>query len=228
MPPAITRTEDGFDTLFSQQYNQTYHSIHGAAVEANHVFFRGAGVEARCQDRLPTRILEVGFGTGLNFLLTAQSAMASGTPIHYTGLEDDVLPAELFASLNHAAKIPAGPGLSTWRRTLPSPTPPGAYTHTFSPDCVLELVVGNAAIAPLPGPCYHAIYLDAFSPEANPELWTPAFLARLVALTCPGGRLATYSAKAIVRRRLAACGYDVERKPGPPGKREMLVGRKPL
>lgn len=226
MPPAITRTEDGFDTLFSERYNQTYHSIHGAAVEAEHVFFRGAGVEARCKDRLPTRILEIGFGTGLNFLLTAQRTRASRVPIHYTGLEQDVLSAESFASLNHAAKIP-GSDLCAWRSTLPYPTPPGTYTYNFSPQCVLELVVGDAAIGSIPGPCYHAVYLDAFSPEVNPELWTPVFLARLFALTCPGGRLATYSAKGIIRRRLAACGYGVERKPGPPGKREMLVGRKP-
>ena len=215
MPPVITRTEDGFDTLFSEQYNQTYHSIHGAAVEAEHVFFRGAGVEARCKDRLSTRILEVGLGTGLNFLFTAQKTKASRVPLHYTGLEQDLLSAELFASLNHAVKIP-GPDLSAWRRTLPSPTPPGVYTHNFSPHCVLELVVGDATLGSIPGPCYHAVYLDAFSPDANPELWSPVFLARLFALTCPGGRLATYSAKGIVRRRLAACGYGVERKLGLP------------
>ena len=78
----------------------------------------------------------------------------------------------------------------------------------------------------LPDVRHDAVYLDAFSPDVNPELWTSAFLARLYTVTKPGGRLATYSAKGQVRRDLEAVGFAVEKRPGPPGKREMLVAVK--
>ena len=73
---SLVRTADGLDTLYSARYGQTYHSRHGAGTEARHVFLDGSGVADRLADGLPTRVLEVGFGTGLNFFLTAQQATA--------------------------------------------------------------------------------------------------------------------------------------------------------
>ena len=219
-------TADGFDTLYSPAYGQTYHSTHGALREARHVFLEGTGVAERLAQRLPTRVLEVGFGTGLNFLLTAHRAASTHTPLHYTAFEKNVLPADVLAALNHRKRLDAAPlyeALLAWRRTLSAMPPPGLYPHPFSETLSLQLVVGDATEAPIPAPAYHAIYLDAFSPDANPELWTTAFLARLFAVMHPGGTLATYSAKGSVRRSLKAVGFHVEKRPGPPGKREMLV-----
>ena len=221
-----TPTADGFDTLYSTAYGQTYHSTHGALTEAQHVFLEGSGVAERLARHRPTRVLEVGFGTGLNFLLTAHQAAATRTRLHYTALEKNVLPAEMLALLNHGKRLDALPlseALLTWRRTLPDTPPPGLYAHPFSEALSLQLVVGDATEAVIPDPAYHAVYLDAFSPDANPELWTEAFLARLFAVMHPGGTLATYSAKGSVRRALEAAGFRVKKRPGPPGKREMLM-----
>ena len=223
-------TADGFDTLYSTQYEQTYHSTHGAAQEARHVFVEGAGVSGRLALHRSARVLEIGFGTGLNFLLTAQEASALSARLHYTALEKALPPADLLADLNHGAKLhmPEHSTALVLRNTwLPSAAPRGRYRHAFGARCMLELIVGDATLATIPQPGYDAVYLDAFSPKTNPELWTLSFLTRLFDATSPGGRIATYSAAAQVRRSLAEVGFTVLRRAGPPGKREMLVGLKP-
>jgi tRNA U34 5-methylaminomethyl-2-thiouridine-forming methyltransferase MnmC len=88
------------------------------------------------------------------------------------------------------------------------------------------LLLGDALDARLPSDC-HAVYQDAFSPDANPELWTAAFCTRLFDALAPGGALATYSAKRTVRDALAQVGFQVERLPGPPGKCHMVRALKP-
>ncbi len=228
-PYAPEPTADGFDTLYSAAYGQTFHSRHGALAEARHVFLEGAGVADRLARRLPTRVLEVGFGTGLNFLLTARAATDAGAALHYTALEKEVLGADVLARLNHGERLGAAAlrdALLAWRRTLAEAPPPGRHRHAFSPILTLDLVVGDAAQARLPPPTYDAVYLDAFSPEANPELWTPAFFARLFGAMRDGARLATYSASGSIRRNLEAAGFRVEKRPGPPGKREMMTARR--
>ena len=224
--PTPEPTADGFDTLYSPAYNQTYHSKHGALTEARHVFLEGTGVAERLAQGLPTRVLEVGFGTGLNFLLTAHRAAASQAPLHYVALENDVLSADVLARLNHGARLGAlalHDALLTWQRTLPSTPPSGLHRHQFTSTLLLDLIVGDATEAPLPDQAFDAVYLDAFSPDANPTLWTKTFLARLFDALRPGGKLATYSAKGSVRRNLEAAGFRTDKLPGPPGKREMLV-----
>ncbi len=224
--PTPELTADGFDTLYSPAYGQTYHSKHGALAEARHVFLEGAGVDERLAQGLSTRVLEVGFGTGLNFLLTAHRAAASQAPLHYVALEKDVLPAGVLAGLNHGPRLDAlalRDALVAWRRALPEPPPFGIHGRRFSEILLLDLIVGDATIAPLPNLAFDAVYLDAFSPDANPELWTPDFLGRLFEVMRPGGKLATYSAKGSVRRGLEAVGFRTGKRSGPPGKREMLV-----
>lgn len=216
-------TADGFATLFSTRYGQTYHSRHGAGAEARHVFLDGAGVSARLDTGQPTQILEVGFGTGLNFLLTAQHALATGAPLTFISLERDVLTADTLRSLNYAEHIDRSlvDALLDWRGRLPDAVPPGRYRASVG-TASLTLIVGDATDAVLPQDC-DAVYLDAFSPDANPELWTPAFCRRLHGTLKPGGRLATYSVRRSVRDALAGAGFDVHKRPGPPGKRECLV-----
>ncbi len=221
--PTITKTADGCDTLLCAVYGQTYHSTHGALTEAEHVFFRGAGVEERFAALKPVRVLEIGFGTGLNFLLTAQRATAS---LHYTALEKIILPHALLTRLNYSAVLGCA-SAAAWREVLPDDPKFGTYHYRHSLLATLRLVVCDATKTVISGPPFDAVYLDAFSEDVNPELWTADFLARLFAATRPGGRLSTYSARGLVRRRLMACGYDVAKQPGPPGKREMLVAMRP-
>ncbi|HMB91965.1 MAG TPA: tRNA (5-methylaminomethyl-2-thiouridine)(34)-methyltransferase MnmD [Rhodothermales bacterium] len=228
--PTKQATADGCDTLYNPTYDQTYHSTLGALTEARHVFLEATGVTERLQQSQPTRVLEVGFGTGLNFLLTAHHAEQAHVPLHFVSLEKNVLPAILLARLNHGEILGAmalQSALVAWRKTLPETPLPSVYHFASSDTITLDLLVGDATTTVLPVPPFDAVYLDAFSPDTNPELWTKPFLARLYDALKSGGRLTTYSAKGSVRRAMTAAGFAVEKRPGPPGKREMLVGVKP-
>ncbi len=215
---SIRQTADGAATLYSPTYGQTYHSEHGAVIEARHVFIRGT------EYRAPARVLEVGFGAGLNFLVTASERQEH--ILRYTALERFLPPSDLLQALDYGAAVGRPrlwAALVEWRRGLPFDVPVG--THRFScMGCELDLLMGEATEAKLPARAFEAVYLDPFSPRANPELWTPGFLALLYRATAPGGRIATYSAAGTVRRSLAAAGYEVRREAGPPGKREFLSG----
>lgn len=220
-------TADGCDTLYSPAYRQTYHSTHGALVEAEHVFLKATGIGQRLAAGLSAQVLEVGFGTGLNFWLSVQRSWQGRAALRYVALEKNLLPAGLLAKLNHGHCLgpvaAARQNFLAWRAGLNAPWPGGQLEWSDGPLTRLTLVIGEATGAEIPLEDYHAIYHDAFSPDSNPELWTPDFLAKLYGRLVPGGKLATYSAKGAVRRALQAAGFHVEKCPGPPGKREMLV-----
>lgn len=220
--PNLRPTADGFPTLYSARYGQTYHSHHGARREAEHVFLDATGVAARLAAAEATRVLEVGYGAGLTFWLTAARAAATGAPLAYTALEHDLPPERVLRATGYGTRLGLGAleaELLAWRAHLPAT---GAHRLCLGPRLTLTLVLGDARAAPLPDRAFDAVYLDAFSPDANPELWTEAFFERLHAALAPGGVLATYSAKGTVRRALIRAGFAVEKRPGPPGKREML------
>jgi tRNA U34 5-methylaminomethyl-2-thiouridine-forming methyltransferase MnmC len=245
-------TADGSVTLFSSRYGQTFHSRHGAAAESWHVFVEGSGVGARLRARLPTRVLEVGFGTGLNFFLTAQAALssspghdpamaaprtsagpsgaasASRPALEYVALERELLPADAVAGLGYQefAELAARAYLR-FRRTLPEQVEAGAHRAELA-GAHLTLLIGEATEAEFGDRSFDAVYHDGFSPDSNPELWTSEFLGQLAAALAPGGVLVSYTVKGEVRRRLAAAGLLVGKEPGPPGgKRQMLRALRP-
>jgi tRNA U34 5-methylaminomethyl-2-thiouridine-forming methyltransferase MnmC len=225
----IRQTGDGCLTLFHPGYAQTYHSMHGALQEARHVFLQEAFVEERLKSGRATRILEVGFGLGLNFILTCQTAIRYSTPIFYVALEADLLTSGQLGQLHYAEEldIPAlGDALLSWRAQFPDHMDEGCYEFQFGELIQLELHLGDACHFET-DERFDVVYLDAFSPDQNPELWTESFLKRLAEVMLPGGHLTTYSAKGSVRRALEAAGFIVRKRPGPPGKREMLMATKP-
>jgi tRNA U34 5-methylaminomethyl-2-thiouridine-forming methyltransferase MnmC len=221
-------TADGSATLFSSRFGQTYHSRHGAVAESRHVFLAGSGVDRRLAAGAPTRVLEVGFGTGLNFLLTAQAALAAEARLDYVALERDLLPAQVLAGLGYERYAPDTlDRLLAFRRGLAARPRPGSY-RLDGPGFTLELRLGDAGEANLEEAGFDAVYHDAFSPDANAELWSAEFLARLARSLKTGGTLATYTVKGDVRRRLIEAGLRVAKAPGPlAGKREMLVASRP-
>jgi tRNA U34 5-methylaminomethyl-2-thiouridine-forming methyltransferase MnmC len=225
----IRQTGDGCLTLYHPGYGQTYHSMNGALQEARHVFLQEALVKERLKLGHATRILEVGFGLGLNFILTCQTAMRHSTPIYYVALEADLLSSRQLGQLHYAEELEVpslGEALLSWRAQFPDRMEEGRYEFRFGELVRLELHLGDARHFKT-GNLFDAVYLDAFSPDQNPELWTESFLKQLAEVMVPGAHLTTYSAKGSVRRALEAAGFRVSKRPGPPGKREMLLAIRP-
>lgn len=224
----IVSTGDGSRTLYSERYGQTLHSSHGAAAEARWVFLAGSGVEARLRRGDPCRVLEVGFGTGLNFLVTADAARVHEERLNYTALERRLPQRDVLERLGYAEHLQQpelADRLYAVLDTVRKGT--GRQQPLALDDVTLTLVLGEATEAELPAGAFDAVYHDAFSPDANAELWSETFLTRLAGALAPGGTLVTYTVAGAVRRALAAAGLEVAKRPGPPGgKREMLFARK--
>ena len=230
--PLVETTADGSLTLRDVRLDQTYHSGHGALAEARHVFLDGSGAHERLASGRATRVLEVGLGTGLNLLLTADAAVTAGAELHYRALDTRLPSAALLRALDHGRHLVHPDLAASWlalRGT--SLARHGIVSLTLARGVQLDVSLGDATRArTLEEPGWaHAIYHDAFSPDAAPGLWSERFLARLAHALAPGGVLVTYSVKGEVRRRLAALGLHVEKAPGPPGgKREMLRAVRPI
>lgn len=220
-------TRDGSATLYSERYAQTYASDKGALSEARQVFLAGSGVEQRLAGGQSVRVLEVGFGAGLNFFVTAAACLTHpAAGLSYVALEQTLLDASTVRQLGY------GPLLKTevvahylaWRESVQATSPCVFET----PQVKLTLLLGEATAQKLPVEAFHTVYHDAFSPDVNPELWTESFLGTLVAALAPGGTLVSYCVQGAVRRRLQALGLSTEKRPGPlGGKREVLFAQKP-
>ncbi len=228
--PQVRRTADGSKTLYSAEYGQTFRSMHGAFTEALYVFHAGA-VAPQLPGVSHLRVLEVGFGSGLNFLVTAAAVAKAGVTLSYTGLESRLPAAPALELLDYSLIDDVRTVSRAWlrwrRHRLPHNVSLGRYECDVLPGCWLALLIGDARRQQLPREHFDAVYLDGFSPKVNPELWSPGFLQQLHAALVPGGRLATYSAAGHVRRALQVAGFAVARRRGPPGKREVLVATKP-
>ena len=232
-PPAqsVLKTRDGSPTLFSERYQQTYHSIHGSVTEANHIFLKETGIKDRLQKNKPTRILEIGLGTGLNFLLTAQAALSSDSSLAYWAMEHTIISISTFRSLHLDSVIKNAPLLASFTDALAAlehAAPEHAYSFPVMKTVELHVLKGDASKTTIPNNRYHAVYQDAFSPDVNEELWTSLFFQRIYNTMQPGSRLTTFSVRRSVRDALSGVGFAIQKKPGPPGgKREMLLAIKP-
>ena len=216
----IITTSDGSHTLRNTELNETYHSRHGAVQESVHVFLKN-GLEYFCHTRKTESIsiLEVGFGTGLNALLTLKFARERDQQIRYTTLEPFPLPEEVWSKLNYAATDPGETSFSAlhlaeWQREV-------SLTSRFA---ILKLrqALQEASFTE----SYDLVYFDAFAPAVQPELWTIDSLRKVVAALISGGIFVTYSARGQMKRDLKVLGLNVETLPGPPGKNEMVRGIK--
>lgn len=218
----IALTEDGSSTIFNSSFNQHYHSIHGAISESQHVFMK-MGWEFSTSLELPRNdlsILEIGFGTGLNaFLVLLEWEKEKNRRVTYTTLEAFPLEENKIVQLNYAEQlhVPAQQEnfLKLHRTEWEIPV---AIENGFS---ILKKKIKLEDFIPAKN-SFDLVFFDAFSPEAQPELWTEEIFRKLYAGMKEGGILVTYCAKGQVRRNLIAAGFSVERLEGPPGKREML------
>ncbi len=225
----ILETADGSKTVRSERYAQTFHSDKGALTESKHVFLESSAVAPTLRIGKAQKVLEVGFGTGLNFFLSADIALQHQANLSYVALEQTLLPADIIQQLGYEEYLENKDGLEAYlhfRKSLPHDVVSGHYVFEYK-TLRLELLIGEAIMQIFEANSFDAIYQDAFSPDANPELWSETFFANLYDALKPNGKLTTYSVKGDVRRALQRVGFDVEKRPGPPGgKREMLLAIK--
>ena len=202
--PELHTTEDGSLTLYAPTFGEHYHSMHGAVQESEHIYL-GLALRERMsswqEGDAPLRLFEVGFGTGLNALLSWREAEERHIPLQYYSIEKFPLTPELYEALHYEAA-------------------------ELSPFFTLHKLRGDLTTCTFPRDL-SVIYYDAFSPESQPELWAEELFQRLGQVASSGAILSTYCAKGEVRRRLQRSGFLMERLPGPPGKREVLRGRIP-
>jgi len=219
----IQLTADGSHTMSLAGTKVTYHSTHGAIQESMHIFIT-AGLQPLLHRHMPLYIFEMGFGTGLNALLTMQEAIARQQPVHYETVELYPLSAQEVQALNYnfLLKTCGGYGLETlhgaaWEQVA-------ALHPQFSllkkQQSLTDYLAASATL-------FHLVYFDAFAPEVQPELWTPAVFTQLAERMHPGALLLTYCSKGVVKRAMQAAGLVVEKLAGPPGKREIIRAHKP-
>lgn len=213
---SLYTTNDQSHTLYNSELNETYHSRNGAVEEAEYVYLK-QGLAPIAAQLKEISLLEIGFGTGLNAILTLQKAVQWGITCYYHALETLPLPMELINQLNYPQFItPTYQALYTqmhqcaWDSS--QAIAPNFYLHKAL-QSVHQFNTTNR---------FNVIYFDAFGPEKQPEMWTQNVFEKMYELTGPQGILVTYSAKGEVKRTLKAVGYEVERLPGPPRKRHML------
>lgn len=214
----ITLTADGSNTLFNENIGEHYHSKHGALQESKHVFV-AAGLQYAI-DRFPGQpisILEVGFGTGLNFLLSADYAVDKHIALQYTSLEAFPLRTEELESTGYGQYVPN----SIWKGMLDNYGKAMQQFASIVPDQQLRIVhtylhryESNLAV--------DLIYYDAFSVQHQPEMWTDEIIAHTCGFLKPGGIFVTYAITGKLKRTLKSIGFSIEKLPGAPGKREML------
>lgn len=217
-------TPDGSRTAHSERFGEAYGSRHGAATQARHVFVEGSGTHAHPAPR----VLEIGFGLGVNFRATLADAARRGAALDYLAYEFDPAPAEVLRAVSEGGEGAGHPLWPALLRVWPAAGEAASGRRQVRHgDVTLTVEFADVLGAALPAGWATALYLDGFSPARNPGVWTEGFIARLAGALAPGGVLTTYSAAGRVRRALQAAGLEVERRPGAPGKRECLRARRP-
>lgn len=226
-PARVLIGTDG--TPRSAIHGDVYYSADGGPEQAAHVFLGGNDLPGRWQGCQRFVVLEIGFGLGINFLATwrAWRNDVNAPPrLDYIAAEKHP-PATADLAAVHA-QWPALGVLSAALRAQWPPPVAGFHRLPFNDDAVvLTLLLGDAReYMPQIHTEADAIYLDGFAPDRNPELWSSELCAQLARLARPGATLATWSVAGDVRRRLAAAGFVMEKRPGFGRKREMLRGRR--
>ena len=219
MKREIIITSDGSTTIHLPDWDEQYHSKHGAIQEAYHVFIKH-GLESISKKKIT--VLEIGFGTGLNSFITLLETQKSHQLIDYVGVEAYPVAVDEVEKLNYVSELKANNSNELFQ-TLH--TCAWEKKHQLTSEFSLhkrkqffkDIEDENQ---------FDLIYFDAFGARVQPELWTEEIFFKMFTALKEKGVLVTYSAKGSVRRAMQSVGFTVERLPGPPGKREMLRATK--
>lgn len=224
MLPTIIENETGLKTLYRADLEETYHSIHGAIAESKHVFIEsGLNTFIRENSKQQISILEIGFGSGLNAILSYQEILGTDKQILYSSLETVPLPYSLVEQLGYQ---------NHWSEKLV-----GIYQkmHEANWNIMVEIdaqfklnKIEEQCEDFVPKTCFDVVYFDAFAPDKQASLWTLSVFEKIYNAMNVGGILVTYSAKGDVRRAMMEAGFEVNKIAGLPPKRHMLRARKKI
>ena len=216
MKKEIIITEDGSHTILLPDLKVTYHSTHGSVQESNHVYIKSGLEFTEGFKQYPIRIFEMGFGTGLNALLTCLWADKHNIPVQYTTIDLYPITIEEADTLNYQSILKANNHyfhkihVSDWEMS-------NEITDVF------HLTKKQVSLTDFDTTSkYNLIYFDAFDPSFQPELWTTEVFIKLYHMLSENGVLVTYSSKSDVRRSMQSAGFTTEKLQGPLGKREIL------
>jgi tRNA U34 5-methylaminomethyl-2-thiouridine-forming methyltransferase MnmC len=206
-------TDDGSATLYSPEFDQYYHSVRGATSETQRVYIE-LGLWAKMEEKSEINILEIGFGTGLNALMTALEAQKNGLKVHFTSLEPYPISQEDAQLLNYESelktKLLAEIHQANWEEMV-----------EINPNFFLQKIKTRLQDFSS-NTLFDVIYFDAFAPSSQPELWTEEIFSKIASMTQKEGFLTTYCSKTIIRKALQSAGFKVEKHVGMWGKREVV------
>jgi tRNA U34 5-methylaminomethyl-2-thiouridine-forming methyltransferase MnmC len=219
MKREIIRTSDGSTTIHLSDWDEHYHSKHGAIQEAKHVFIKNG---LSLFEGKPISIMEIGFGTGLNAFITYLEAKQANQGIDYVGVEAYPVSAEEVAAMNYVSELGAEKEAkvfekmhaSNWEEII-------AITSEFKLTKRKQFFEAIDDVEK-----FDLIYFDAFGYRVQPDLWSTEIFRKMYAALKPNGILVTYAARGVVKRSMIEVGFTVEKLAGPPGKREMFRASK--
>jgi tRNA U34 5-methylaminomethyl-2-thiouridine-forming methyltransferase MnmC len=215
----ILQTLDGSTTIHLPDWNESYHSKHGAIQEAYHVFIQNG---LNTFNGLPVSILEIGFGTGLNAFITFLESKKSNQKIDYHGVEAYPISTNEISQMNYVSELNA-----TSETTIFDHIHECDWQTTIEISSLFTLTKRQQFFEQIEDEDkFNLIYFDAFGYRVQPELWSTEIFRKMYKALKSNGTLVTYAARGVVKRSLIEVGFTVEKLPGPPGKREMFRATK--
>lgn len=215
MKREIITTSDGSVTIHLSEWDESYHSKHGAIQEAKHVFIQNG---LSLFKRQSVSVLEIGFGTGLNAFITFLEGITNGLTINYVGYEAYPISIAEIKQLNYVTQLQAEKFQNEFdvihQSDWDKPVTISSQFILTKKNKLFNEVTEEA--------CFDIIYFDAFGYRVQPELWTVVIFKLMFEALKPNGVLVTYACRGVIKRAMVEAGFSVEKLPGPPGKREML------
>lgn len=215
MEREIIKTLDGSTTIHIKEWNENYHSKHGAIQEAKHVFIKNGLALFESKD---ISILEIGFGTGLNAFITFLESKKLNQSIDYTGVEAYPITSDELESMNYVNELEADDFITVFEQMHAA-----NWEEKNNLDDRFSLTKKKMFFQDIEdSETYDLIYFDAFGYRVQPELWSTDIFRKMYAALKSNGVLVTYAARGVVKRSMIEVGFTVEKLAGPPGKREMF------
>ena len=219
MKREIIITDDGSTTIRIPDWDENYHSTHGAIQEAKHVFIKNGLNLFQKQDSIS--ILEIGFGTGLNAFITFLETLTKDK-VNYVGIEAYPISEEEIAQMNYVSELEAEKYQDVFNKMHScdwekQETISENFHLTKRKQFFQDIEDKNQ---------FDLIYFDAFGFPLQPELWSEAIFKKMFDALLPKGTLVTYACRSSIKNAMLSVGFSIEKLPGAPGKREMLRATK--